>query len=183
MNTRLIISLLCAGALAFACGPRPHSGEAPAAIASVAGAAGVSQAGSPATRTADANRVERSSKKNGKEKADAKLDSKLNVYVAQSDVRIAFDLRNVGGKHAELTFPTGQSYDFVVVDSIGKEVWRWSNHRMFTSGVQNKQLGAGESMQLEETWKDGVKPGRYTAIATLRSTNFPVEQRVEFVMH
>lgn len=173
MNTRLIISLLCAGALAFACGPRSHS-EAPTSLVSALPL----HASTPQTET------EHRSKKDKSKLPPAKIDSKFNVaVVAHHDVKLALDLRNVGGRHAEIDFPNGQTYDFVVIDSIGREVWRWSNHRMFTQGVRNKQLGAGDAMQVTETWKDAAKPGKYTAIATLRSSNFPVEQRVDFVMH
>ena len=174
MNTRLIISLLCAGALAFACGPRSHSEPTTLASALPVRSAQVSAAFAAITP--------HKAKQQKSDKSDAKLDSRLNVSVARNDVRLALDVRNVGGKHAELTFPSGQAYEFVVVDSLGKEVWRWSQRRMFTQGVQNRQLGAGESMQVAETWKQGVRPGRYTAIATLKSSNFPVEQRVDFVM-
>jgi hypothetical protein len=170
MNTRLIISLLCAGALAFACGPRS---EAPStlAVALPLHTKDLKAAFTPAAR-----------KGSTAKKASAKIDSRLDVSVANSDIHLALDLRNVGGKHAEITFPSGQTYDFVVVDSAGKEVWRWSRRHLFTQGSQNKILGAGESMEVAETWKE-AKPGRYTAIATLRSNNFPVEQRVDFVMH
>ena len=72
--------------------------------------------------------------------------------------------------------------DIVVVDSVGREVWHWSNGRMFTQGVQNKQLGTGDTMQVDEAWKPRVQSGHYTAIATLNSSNYPVEQRVDFVM-
>lgn len=172
MNTRLIISLLCAGALAFACGPRSRS-EAPTTLAS---ALPLHSSTAKPTAAPAASRTKKSAAK-----PDARLDSKLNVTVARNDVRLALDVRNVGGKHAELTFPSGQAYDFVVVDSVGREVWRWSGGRMFTSGVQNKQLGVGDAMQVSESW-DSPKPGHYTAIATLKSTNFPVEQRVDFIM-
>lgn len=170
MNTRLIISLLCAGALAFACGPRS---EAPTTLASALPlhVKDVKAVFTPAPR-----------KSNTASKADARIDSRLDVSVARSDIHLALDVRNGGGKHAEMNFPNGHTYDFVVVDSVGKEVWRWSRGHMFTSGLQNKTLGAGESMEIAEIWKD-VKPGRYTAIATLRSSNYPVEQRVDFVMH
>ena len=52
---------------------------------------------------------------------------------------------------------------------------------MFTQGVQNKQLGSGDAMNARESWIAPV-PGRYTAIATLNSTNFPTEQRADFVV-
>src|SRR4051812_26758669 len=143
MNTRLIISLLCAGALAFACGPRSRS-EAPTTLASALPlhATSVKPAVVPA--------VPRPKKSTSK--ADTRLDSKLNVTVAHRGVHLALNVKNVGGKHAELSFASGQAYDFVVVDSVGKEVWRWSGGRMFTSGVQNKQLGAGDVMQVSESW-------------------------------
>ena len=52
---------------------------------------------------------------------------------------------------------------------------------MFTQGVQNKQLSGGDSMHAKETWS-APAPGRYTAIATLNSTNYPTEQRADFVV-
>jgi hypothetical protein len=165
MNRRLIISLLCAGALAFACMPRSRS-DTPMSLGTASASQSATKA--PAPRKAAA-------------KNEPRLDSRLNVTVANHDVRLALAIKNVGGKYAEITFPSGQSYDFVVVDTAGNEVWRWSKRRMFTSGVQNKQLGAGEGMQISEEWST-AEPGRYTAIATLRSSNFPVEQRVDFVM-
>jgi len=171
MNSRLIISLLCAGALAFACGPRSHSEASP-------NIANASPLQTSSAKPVVAPTVPRPKKNDAK---DARLDSKLNVTVAHNDVHLAFDVKNVGGKHAELTFPSGQAYDFVVVNDAGKEVWRWSGGRMFTSGVQNKQLGVGDVMQVSESWGT-AKPGHYTAIAVLKSTNYPVEERVDFVM-
>jgi hypothetical protein len=171
MHTRLIIPLLIAGALAFACGPRSHS-EASESLASTLPMRTAVAATPPShSRRRDAGPVKA-----------PKLDSKLNVAIAHRDIRLALDVRNVGNKYAELTFPSGQSYDFVVVDSVGHEVWRWSDRRMFTSGVQNHQLGTGESMQLAETWNQSAKPGRYTVIATLKSSNFPLEQRADFIV-
>lgn len=168
MNTRLIISLLCAGALAFACGPRSHT-EASSALA-------IAQ---PVRVAATTERPRRHDSANAKA-SDVRLDSHLNVAVSKAEVRFALDVKNVGGKHAELEFPNGQAYDIVVVDSVGREVWSWSKGRMFTQSVQNKQLGGGESMQIAESWTPVA--GHYTAIATLNSTNYPVEQRAEFVV-
>lgn len=169
MNTRYLISLLCAGALAFACGPRSRS--EPGSLAT---------AGSSVT-----DKVVDSPKRPAKKKASAntpKLASELRVGVAKNQVRFDFDVSNAGTKHVELLFPSGKSYDIVVVDSVGREVWQWSDGRMFTQGVQNKQLGAGDAMKVSETWEKPGVSGAYTAIATLNSTNFPVEQRVEFIV-
>jgi len=167
MNTRLIISLLCAGALAFACGPRSHS--EPSALAST-------QAPHAAAKVAEHPRRAATPVR------QAKLDSRLKVDVQSHEVRFALNVANVGNKYVELSFPTGKSYDFVVVDSSGREVWHWSDGRMFTQGVQNKQLGTGDAMQMAEAWKKPMQAGRYTAIATLNASNYPVEQRVDFVV-
>jgi hypothetical protein len=175
MKTRLIIPLLVAGALAFACGPRSRSEPAN----SVASAQPVSATPVAPSASSSASRNRRKDSAAAKARA-AKLDSHLKVDVGEKEVRFALDVTNVGGKHAEVDFPSGQSYDFVVVDTAGHEVWQWSNGRMFTQTVQNKQLAGGESMQVAEHWK--AKSGRYTAIATLRSSNYPVEQRAEFVV-
>jgi hypothetical protein len=168
MNTRLIISLLCAGALAFACGPRSRS-EAPSAA--LATAAPLRAAATPAPRAR---------KHTAGAKSEVKLDSHFSVDVAPKEVRFALQVTNVGNKHAELNFASGKTYDFVVVDSVGREVWHWSRGRMFTQSVQNKQLGSGDVMQVGET--STLSAGRYTAIATLNSSNYPMEERSEFVV-
>jgi Intracellular proteinase inhibitor len=167
MNTRLIISLLCAGALAFACGPRSRS--EPKSLA----------AALPIQLTAKSAERPRRGRNT---KLEPRINSKLQVEVAKQEIRFALNVTNVGAKHVELSFPSGKSYDFVVVDSVGREVWHWSNGRMFTQGVQNKQLGTGDTMQVDEAWKTPAQSGRYTAIATLNSSNFPVEERVDFVI-
>jgi len=100
-------------------------------------------------------------------------------------VKFALLVTNIGNKHAELDFPSGKSYDFAVVDSTGREVWRWAQGRMFTQSVRNQQLGVRDTMRVSETWtpaKVNAKAGRYTAIATLNSSNYPVEERVDFVL-
>lgn len=169
MNTRLIISLLCAGALAFACGPRSRSEAPSSALASA----------QPARTTPSAERPRKNSSAAARP-ADVKLDSRLKIDVAREEVRFALNVTNVGKKHAELDFPSGQSYDIVVVDTAGREVWRWAKDRMFTQSMHNKQLGGGESMNINETWKPTT--GHYTAIARLSSSNYPVEQRADFVV-
>ena len=165
MNSRLIISLFFAGALAFACGPRSRSEPKPLSSAL------------PGTLTS--KNAERPKRRDAR--PEPRIASKLQVEVAQEEVRFALNVTNVGNKHVELSFPNGKSYDFVVVDSIGREVWHWSTGRMFTQGVQNKQLGTGDTMTVDESWKPS-QPGHYTAIATLNSSNYPVEQRVDFII-
>ena len=165
MPSRILIALLCAGALAFACGPRSHS-EA-ASTASLTTAAPVTLQGLTSTAT---------------ERPRSKLASALDVKVEGGDVQFALRVTNEAKKHIELTFPSGQTHEFVVADTLGKEVWRWGASRMFTQNVQNTLLGGGETMRIAERWEKPALHGKFVAIASLNSSNFPIEERVEFVL-
>jgi len=110
------------------------------------------------------------------------ITASLNVRAAEKDVRFALHLMNTGKKNLEVNFPNGQSYDFAVVDSLGREVWRWGRGRMFTQTLRNKFLDGGASFDVAERWSALPPPGRYTAIATLTSSNYPVVERVDFTV-
>jgi len=169
MNRRILLLLaVLAGISAYACGPRSRTSDL----------AVLSLAGTPSKDSAPikARRDDRATP------GHAKIDARLHVQVEPSLVRFAFNLTNVGPKHVELSFRNGQSYDFVVVDSVGREVWHWSKGRLFTQTVRNRSLAKGETMTVGEKLAQTIPPGRYTAIATLNSSNFPVEDRQEFVV-
>jgi hypothetical protein len=157
------IALLCAGALAFACGPRTHS-EA-ASTASLTTAAPVVQQGTTHAHS-----------------DGAALASQLDVKLGKQDVQFALHVTNQGRKHVEVAFPNGQTHEFVVVDSAGREIWRWSTSRLFTQALQNKLLSGGETMSVGEQWPHPQGRGKYTVIATLNSSNFPIQERADFVI-
>jgi len=97
-------------------------------------------------------------------------------------LRFSLHVTNNTSKMVELQFPDGQTHDFVVVDFAGKEVWRWSEGRMFTSAMRSTTLkGKGETV-FEESWDAKGQHGEFKAIARLRSNNFPVETAVQFVL-
>jgi len=106
------------------------------------------------------------------------IAASLDVKVGEP-VKFAFHVTNSSSKRVELRFPSGQTHDLVVLDAQGREVWRWSRGRMFTQSMQNKILGASDTLTFTETWHPG-QAGTYTAVASLLSQNFPTEQRVEF---
>src|SRR5205085_8723309 len=107
------------------------------------------------------------------------LASELYVHAGESSVRLALHVVNTSKRRVELNFPSGQTYDFVVLDSVGRELWRWGSGRMFTQALRSTLLGAGESLDFEETWDTALlPPGRYTARAVLASENYPVAEQV-----
>lgn len=171
MNARLLIPLLLAGAVALACGSRSHSD---AAVTPADG--GARQTGTPApaqpvaARRTNASHAPRS----------AALRSAFSVRAEARSIHFALDLTNGTRRNIELAFPSGQQYDFAVMDSVGREVYRWGKGRMFTQSLQNRLLDGGETMRFEESAEKSLPNGSYTAVATLRSSNYPVQERVLF---
>jgi hypothetical protein len=105
----------------------------------------------------------------------------VNTEDASSGVRIAFRVTNAGGGKVEMQFPSGQTHDVVVLDTLGREVWRWSNGRAFTQVLQNKVLRTADTLAFDERWRDATS-GRYVAVARLASANYPIEQRTPFIV-
>lgn len=154
MRDKVPFTLVCIAVLAFACGPRPR-GE-----------------GTP----------ERSTAKRSSATLDARAPLAPTLDVAVNDgVHFDFDVTNSSSRKVELLFNDGRTHDIVVIDSLGREVWRWSEGRMFTQTVQNKVLRADDTISFAESWTDAT-PGSYVAVASMPSRNFPVEQRVAFVV-
>ena len=148
-----LVTLLCSAALVFACGPRAHNDVA--------------------TGRDEPSRAERIA-------PNSPLAASVDVRV-EDEVRIAFEVMNAGKKKLEVNFPDGRTHDVVVLDSLGREVWRWSEGRMFTQTVQNRVLRTSDALRYEEAWESPA-PGRYVAVVTLASRNYPVERRTEFVV-
>jgi hypothetical protein len=51
---------------------------------------------------------------------------------------------------------------------------------MFTQSLQNRTIDNGETLRIAEDAAPSLPLGSYVAVATLRSTNFPVQERVAF---
>lgn len=158
MSSRLVIWLLCAGALALACGPHARHNESAASTTDA----------KPAEPRAPAS-------------DEHPLATSANVAV-KNGVALSIHVTNLSDHAVELDFPSGQTHDFVVVDSLGREVWRWSDGRMFTQALQNKLLDSRETVTYAEHWDGRGRTGRFTAIALLKSSNHPVEERVSFTL-
>ena len=170
MYSRLVVPLVCAAAIVFACGPRPHGTTAatPASMAGRLRLSGTDAAGSAALK----HRAHRLGD-------TTRIDAALAVAPTADGILFALLVVNLDKKQVEIDFPNGQTRDFVVLDATGHEVWRWSRGRLFTQTVQNKFLSGGDTAVYAEHWEP-TQPGEYTAVAILRSGNFPLERRASF---
>jgi Intracellular proteinase inhibitor len=174
MKTRALITLLCAGAAGLVWSPRAHS-EASYPALQTRGRApqdtGVRQQGRA-----------RSAPVRGRRTLDGKLVPSLNVARVGERVRFSFNVANAGSRRVEVKFPSGQTHDIVVLDSAGRELWRWAEGRMFTEARQYRWIGGGDSLLLEDGWDRPSASGKFVAVALLKSTNYPIEHRIEFTL-
>jgi hypothetical protein len=106
--------------------------------------------------------------------------SSLDVRVDDA-VHFALRVHNDGDHKVELNFPSGMTHDIAVLDDRGRQVWRWSDGRLFTAAYQNKVLRSDDTLSFTESWSPQAR-GHYTAIARLVSNNYPMEQRVTFAI-
>lgn len=169
MHKRIVPALLCAAAIALACAPRPRA------------AAQAMQAVSSQTRLSTAAPATTPVRRRSRTVRPASIDATFDVR-GGAEVSLALRVTNTGGKHTELRFPSGATHDFVVLDSVGREVWRWSQDRMFTQAVQTRLLDSDESTTYDATWDATGHHGTYTVVATLASDNWPIERRVTITL-
>lgn len=162
MKAPVAFGIVSLGVLAFACAPRPHGAD---------------------TTTARNARPQRSGGANSATDTAPRIESALDVNVADTHDAVRFDFRvtNAGATKVEMSFTSGQTHDLFVLDTLGREVWRWSNGRMFTQLIQNKILRTDDTLSYGERWNNAPR-GRYVAVARLASANYPIEQRTPFVV-
>ena len=97
-----------------------------------------------------------------------------------SDDIVDFELlvTNAGSEPEELSFRSGFTADFVVLDGE-TERWRWSEDKVFMQSLRSETLAPGEEVRYEGTWSD-PSPGEYVAVATLQAEGRDVEVRERF---
>ncbi len=92
-------------------------------------------------------------------------------------VPLRVSVTNTGDKKTDLTYPTGQKYDFSVTDASGAEVWRWSAGRAFIQEVTVVKIGLAENYNFFGRVDAGfLKPGEYTATAWITAEELAGEK-------
>lgn len=115
--------------------------------------------------------------------ADMRPDK--TVYQRGDPVELTLAVRNDGGRPDTLRFVTSQRYEFLVHDSRGTLIWRWSAGQTFTQDVGEQVLPAGWEMTYTERVPVRLAPGAYRALGVVTGvgrgmaseTGFTVEER------
>lgn len=95
----------------------------------------------------------------GDKKAEKATDSlKISISLQSKQITLEKPLdinlivENTGSEPRELTFNSGQKYDFIIKDENSREVWRWSDGLMFTQVITGETVGPGESITYTAQW-------------------------------
>ncbi|MBM7615195.1 BsuPI-related putative proteinase inhibitor [Alkaliphilus hydrothermalis] len=83
------------------------------------------------------------------------------IYEKQDEgIDVDFKLINTTREAKEITFPSGQQFEMIIVDDGGEEVYRFSEGRFFTMAMTSKQLQPGEVLHWKNLWKCIDKNGK-----------------------
>ncbi len=118
------------------------------------------------------------------QRASAGVPITLNLRVTPGVENVTFELvaSNASDKRHELRFADGQEVDFIVRDARGRDVWTWSDGRLFTQPMRTHLLEQHESRDYEATWQETLPRGTFTAVARFRSENHPATTQVVFTL-
>jgi hypothetical protein len=88
-------------------------------------------------------------------------------YPAGSVLSARLTLRSTSPDPVRLHFPSGQSFEFQILDEKGQTVYTWSRDRSFILIIRDLAFGPGEQTYGLTAPLEGLAPGRYTAKAFL----------------
>jgi len=111
---------------------------------------------------------------------------RVTSFAAEAPIQLRLTLRNDSSEVVSLAFGSGRTHDAIVETEDGRELWRWSQGRMFTQAMSEVRLEAGDESHFELACDPGVDsapelpPGRYRATALIPS--FSGELRSESLL-
>ena len=99
----------------------------------------------------------------------------IEVAISPSDggYKLTMVVSNQADKLLPFRFGSSQTYDFIIADDSGKEVWRWSSGNFFTQVVRSDSIRGGGQWRFEAMWdrKDNngnpVPAGQYRLTGVL----------------
>ena len=104
------------------------------------------------------------------------LEYNLEVVPGPTKVAIRLQIKNRGVEDRNFTFRSSQEVDFVI-EAKGKQVWRWSEDRAFTTALHDKKINKGQAVTpYEVAWPkqdslgNPVPPGKYVVKAYFLGT-------------
>jgi hypothetical protein len=110
------------------------------------------------------------------------LTSVRATTFGRDSVHFTLQVTNTSDQPIELTYPSGQSFEFVVVPAQGGgELWRWSSDMMFTQALRTERLDPGETRTHTVPWSPpGEARGEFEVRASLTAMDVRAERAARF---
>lgn len=108
------------------------------------------------------------------------LEGRLDVETDDA-VRFRYRVKNPDDEPSALTFRDAGQADLAVFDANDREVWRWSDGKMFAQMIEEASLAPGEEVTFDFEW-GSPEPGEYRACASLRTMEDDCETECEFAV-
>ncbi|MDF2822213.1 MAG: hypothetical protein K0R15_2661 [Clostridiales bacterium] len=90
-----------------------------------------------------------------------KFETRATYEVKEDKVIFDFELMSHYTKPVTLTFGSGQSFELVITDALGKEVYRFADGKAFIQMIREQIINPGEELKFQDVWdmtnKEGVK--------------------------
>jgi hypothetical protein len=116
----------------------------------------------------------------GAAEGEGPLVSSLSVRTGGEGVDLLFQVTTASDEPVQVTFNSGQSYDFAVRQD-GRELWRWSADMGFTMAIREVTVAPGETLEFTERWTPPAgTAGALEAEATLASSTHPLTRTAQF---
>lgn len=106
------------------------------------------------------------------------------IYKAREPVRMLLAKVNVTPTSMQLTYKTGQRYDFIVTYN-DREIWKWSREKFFTLAIEQVTLDPGQNETAREVWNQvdnegrPVPPGSYRLEGVNTATGVSLSVRIK----
>ena len=101
------------------------------------------------------------------------------AFRTAESITLRITLANSGATAQRLEFSSARTHDAIVRAAGGREVWRWSQGRMFAQMLSELILAPGESRELTLRWdptgSEGGAPGDYVAVALIPVLGAPIQ--------
>ncbi|MXV64028.1 hypothetical protein GS429_18555 [Natronorubrum sp. JWXQ-INN-674] len=112
---------------------------------------------------------------------EGRLDADVSSDGSKSAmVTFEFTVTNAGSETVTLQFTDGCKADFVVRED-GREVWRFSEGRMFTQALSSETLEPDETATYKAEWT-APQPGGYIGRAELQARETACEVQTDFAI-
>ena len=89
------------------------------------------------------------------------------IYHLREPVKMTLIVTNEGPQTISAVYSSSQSFDLAVFDQDRKEVWRWSNDKVFAQMLRPFTLPPGKEVRFSAAWKQAdhygnpVPKGKY----------------------